>query len=94
MPSLYLHLAQWPSVLEALPATLAPLFHDGALVRARDAAIAAAEAQAPGLVGALGAAPPAPAGLAPFLATLGIFTREVIPGMVPVGLALRRALGG
>jgi hypothetical protein len=92
MPSLYLHLAQWPSVLEALPAMLAPLFADGALVRARDAGIAAAEAEAPGLIAALGPAPPAPAALPPFLATLGVFTREVIPAMVPVGLALRRAL--
>jgi hypothetical protein len=71
---------------------LAPLFADGALVRARDAGIAAAEAEAPGLIAALGAAPPAPAALPAFLATLGVFTREVIPAMVPVGLALRRAL--
>jgi hypothetical protein len=94
MPSLYLHLAQWPAVLEALPAMLAPLFAVGVLARARDAAVAAAEAEAPGLIAALGPAPPAPDALPGFLATLRVFTREVIPGMVPVGLALRRALAG
>jgi hypothetical protein len=94
MPSLYLHLAQWPAVLEALPMTLAPLFAAGVLDGARDAAVAAAEAEAPGLIAALGPAPPPPEALPGFLATLRVFTREVIPGMVPVGLALRRALGG
>ncbi len=94
MPSLYLHLAHWPAVLESLPRTLAPLFAAGVLDRARDAAVAAAQAEAPGLIAALGPAPPAPDALPGFLATLRVFTREVIPGMVPVGLALRRALGG
>ncbi|WP_198373240.1 hypothetical protein, partial [Roseomonas rosulenta] len=94
MPSLYLHLAKWPAVLGALSQTLAPLCAGGELAKARDAAVAAAEAEAPGLIATLGAAPPAPAALKPFLATLAVFTREVIPGMVPVGLALRRAFGG
>lgn len=92
VPSLYLHLAHWPRVLAALPAQLAPLFDAGALTAARDAAVAAAEAEAPSLAAALGPAPPPPAALAGFLPTLALFTREVIPAMVPVGLALRRAL--
>ncbi len=92
MPSLYLHLAQWPALLAALPASLAPLFADGALARARDAAVAAAEHEAPSLIAALGAPPAPPADLPRFLDTLAVFTREVIPGMVPVGLALRRAI--
>ncbi len=91
MPSLYLHLAHWPDVLAALPGRLAPLFDSGDLTAARDGAVAAAQAQAPGLIAALGPAPAAPEGLAPFLAKVAMFTREVIPGMVPVGLALRRA---
>lgn len=91
VPSLYLHLALWPAVLAALPATLAPLFAEGVLASARDAAVAAATAEAPGLIGALGASPPAPPALADFLPRLGVFTGEVIPGMVPVGLALRAA---
>lgn len=92
VPSLYLHLAHWPEVVAGLPALLAPLFDGGVLAAARDAAVAAAEAEAPALVAALGPAPPPPAALAGFLPTLALFTREVIPGMVPVGLALRRAL--
>lgn len=91
VPSLYLHAALWPDLLAQLPAALAPLFGGGALDAARMAAIAAAEAEAPGLIAALGAAPPAPAGLQPFLGTLALFLRDVIPAMVPVGLALRRA---
>lgn len=93
MPSLYLHLALWPKVLAAVPATLAPLFADGGLVRARDAAVAAAEAEAPGLIGALGPAAAAPSALGEFLRTLRTFTREVIPGMIPVGLCLDAAIG-
>lgn len=92
IPSLYLHLALWPEVLAHLPAALAPLFAGGALAAARDGAVAAAEAEAPGLIAALGPAPAAPEGLPAFLATLALFTREVIPAMVPVGLALRAAL--
>lgn len=91
VPSLYLHAALWPEILAALPAALAPIFEGGALDVARDAAIAAAEAEAPGLMATLGAAPPAPAGLPAFLDTLAVFLREVIPAMVPVGLALQRA---
>lgn len=87
VPSLYLHLATWPEVLAALPGLLAPL----PIAAARDAAVAAAEAEAPGLIASLGPAPPPPARLDDFLATLRLFTREVIPGMVPVGLSLRQA---
>jgi hypothetical protein len=56
--------------------------------------VAAAEAEAPALIAALGPAGAAPEGCDAFLARLAMFTREVIPGMVPVGLALRRGLGG
>ncbi|MBR0679830.1 hypothetical protein GXW74_04980 [Roseomonas eburnea] len=94
VPSLYLHLAQWPEVLSALPGLLAPLFDGGVLAASRDAAVAAAEAEAPGLIAGLGAAPPPPVALAAFEPRLALFTREVIPGMVPVGLALRDAFGG
>jgi len=94
IPSLYLHLAHWPEILAAMPAVLAPLFAGGAYGAARDATVAAAEAQAPLLMSALGETPSVPAGMAGFLATLAVFTREVIPGMVPVGLALRAALRG
>lgn len=90
VPSLYLHLATWPDVLAALPGLLAPL----RIADARDAVVAAAEAEAPGLIAALGPAPVAPAALDGFLPTLRLFTREVIAGMVPVGLCLRQAFAG
>ena len=87
VPSLYLHLSHWPGVLAGLPGLLASLpMNDG-----RDRAVAAAEAEAPGLIAGLGAAPDAPEALDAFLATLRLFTREVIAGMVPVGRLLAQA---
>ena len=92
VPSLYLHLALWPDFLSQLPELLEPLHQNNGLVLARDAAVKAARHAAPGLIAALGAAPAPPVGLPEFLMRLGVFVREVIPGMVPVGLFLRRAL--
>jgi hypothetical protein len=92
VPSLYLHLSHWPEVMACLPEVLAPVLSAAGVAAGRDAAVAAAEAEAPGLIGTLGTAPPAPGALEGFAPTLALFTREVIPGMVPVGLALRRAL--
>ncbi|MCA3280570.1 MAG: hypothetical protein ING10_14990 [Roseomonas sp.] len=92
VPSLYLHLALWPAFLAALPALLAPLQAEQGLVRARDAAVEAARHAAPGLIAALGTPPAPPAALPAFLTRLEVFVQEVIPGMVPVGLFLRRAL--
>jgi hypothetical protein len=93
VPSLYLHLALWPDVLARLPDMLAPLRADGGLAHWRDTAVEAARLAAPGLIAALGAAPAPPSALPAFLTRLEVFVREVIPGMVPVGLFLRRALG-
>ena len=92
VPSLYLHLALWPDFLALLPELLAPLQAEGGLVRARDAAVEAARLVAPGLIATLGPAPAPPSALPEFLPRLEVFVREVIPGMVPVGLLLRRAL--
>ena len=92
VPSLYLHLALWPEFLARLPDLLAPLHADGGLHRLRDAAVEAARDAAPGLIAALGSAPAPPAALPEFLGRLEIFVREVIPGMVPVGIFLRRVL--
>jgi hypothetical protein len=66
---------------------------DEGMARARDTAVAAARLAAPGLIAALGPAPAPPPTLPEFLTRLEVFVREVIPGMVPVGLFLRRALG-
>jgi hypothetical protein len=92
VPSLYLHLAIWPDFLARLPDLLTPLHAEQRLQTARDAAVAAARQAAPGLIAALGPAPAPPADLPAFLTRLEVFVREVIPGMVPVGLFLRRAL--
>jgi hypothetical protein len=92
VPSLYLHLALWPDFLAGLPALLAPLHADAGLARLRDSAVQAAKLAAPGLIAALGTAPATPPALPAFLTRLGVFVREVIPGMVPVGVFLRRAL--
>jgi hypothetical protein len=92
-PSLYLHLAHWPALPAALPGWLAPLLEPAALASARDATVRLAEREADSLrpLLAVGAGVPAPHGPA-VLAVVTRFTREVIPGMVPVGLALRRLL--
>jgi hypothetical protein len=92
VPSLYLHLALWPDVLARLPDILAPLRANGGLAHWRDTAAAAARLAAPGLIAALGAAPAPPLALREFLTRLDVFVREVIPGMVPVGVFLRRGL--
>ncbi|MCA3286149.1 MAG: hypothetical protein ING09_06320 [Roseomonas sp.] len=90
VPSLYVHLALWPDFLTGLPDMLAPLRAQAGLTHWRDAAVEAARDTAPGLIAALGPAPAAPAALPEFLARLDVFVREVIPGMVPVGIFLRR----
>lgn len=95
VPSLYLHLAHWPAVLAALPDWAAPLLATPALVAARDATVALAQREATALGLILPATRPPGPGSGPGLATLeaiGNFTRRVIPGMVPVGLGLRRIL--
>ena len=92
VPSLYLHLALWPDFLAQLSEVLAPLQANGGLTQARASAVEAARRAAPALIAALGPTPAAPAALPEFLTRLEVFVREVIPGMVPVGLFLRRAL--
>lgn len=94
VPSLYLHLTHWPALLARMPGLLAPVLSPEGVAAGRDAAVAAAEAEAPGLIAALGPAPPAPEALADFLPRLTLFTREVIPGMIPITLALRQSIAG
>ncbi len=93
VPNLYLQLARWPGLLAALPGWLGPVLEPVALAEARDAVIAAAAAEAAALVPALGPLPP-PASKAALHDALFVFTRRVIPGTVPVGLALRRMFRG
>lgn len=93
VPSLYLHLALWPDFLAALPDRLAPLRADQGLAHWRDMAVKAARDAAPALIASLAPATTPPPALPEFLTRLEVFVNEVIPGMVPVGLFLRRALG-
>lgn len=91
-PSLYLHLAHWPALLAALPGWIGPLLDR--LDESRAAAIDAAAREAAALRPRPEAGAGAPGGQgAAVLAALTRFTTQVIPDMVPVGLALRRALG-
>lgn len=93
VPSLYLHLGHWPALLAALPGWAGALIDPAEVAAARRATVRLAEREADALRPALAIAGPVPNGHGPaVLAALGTFTREVIPGMVPVGLGLRRLL--
>ncbi len=93
VPSLYLHLAHWPGIPPALPAWLGPALDPAALAAGRDAAVRLAAREGDALRPALAVEGEVPGGRREaVLAVIGTFTRQVIPGMVPVGLALRRVL--
>jgi hypothetical protein len=96
VPSLYLHLAHWPALPAALLPWLDPVLSAPVRTAGRDAAIALATAEADALRPCLGAeAGTPPHGQAQaVLAALRRFTLQVIPEMVPIGLALARALRG
>lgn len=88
IPSLYLHLAHWPRLLDVLPRWLAALYAPGVLERVRDATRGLAEAEAAGLL-----PPPTrpPQGAeAAVVHALGHFTRQVIPDLLPVCVILDR----
>jgi hypothetical protein len=90
VPSLYLHLAHWPGFLEQARGRIEQL----PLAELRQDACKLAEAEAVNLLPAMSAgAPPAPVREAVEQA-LGRFARGLIPEMLAVGLALRRALPG
>jgi hypothetical protein len=89
VPSLYLHLAHWPALLAALPGWLGPRLAPEALAAGGTTAVRLAETEADALRPALDIRGDVPGGQAPaVLAVLGTFTRQVIPGMVPLGLIL------
>ncbi len=85
IPSLYLALAPWPGVVEALARWLGPLYAPAAMRAARASTLRAAEQEAASMLPAIG---PAPDGLAAMRPTLDRFTRLVIPDLVPVCIAL------
>jgi hypothetical protein len=93
VPSLYLHLAHWPAIPAALPAWLGAALDPAAIAAGRDAAVRLATAEGDALRPALDVQGEVPNGQRePVLAALDQFTRQVIPAMVPIGLALRRVL--
>ena len=93
VPSLYLHLAHWPAIPPALPGWLGAALDPAAIAAGRDAAVRLAEREADALRPALALQGEVPNGHGPaVLAVLGTFTRQVIPAMVPIGLAFGRTL--
>lgn len=89
IPSLYLALSPWPSLLQALPHWLEPLYTPDTLRAARRHVVAAAEAEAAAMLPSL---PSEPGHLNDARAALRRFTTLVIPDLIPVGLALRSLL--
>lgn len=91
IPTLYIHLANWPALLKPLYASLSPMMATGRIAALREAAIAAASVEAEKLRPYLAApsGPPAEA-LAAARAALAQFTTRVIPEMVPIGLMMVR----
>lgn len=92
VPSLYLHLANWPEFLRAACTQIAPLLQDGSIERARRVAVEFAESGSKALLSTL------PIGSAtidipePAMHTLERFIEHIIPEMLPIGLAIERAL--
>lgn len=91
IPSLYLHLANWPEFLAAAASRIMPLLKDGSVERSRRAAVELAGSEARALIAPMQNV----AGVTGFsdrvIATLDQFTTRVIPDMLPIGLMLDRA---
>ncbi|WP_298106137.1 hypothetical protein [Bradyrhizobium sp.] len=85
IPSLYLALAPWPGVVNALARWLGPLYALDAMRTARASTVRVAEQEAAAMLPSIGQAP---AGLAAMRPTLDRFTRLVIPDLIPVCIAL------
>jgi hypothetical protein len=96
VPSLYLHLAVWPGLLEPVDGRLRRTFEAGRLAKAasRLDAIARAEAcrLAPGLPNTV--APPSDTARTEIETTLKTLTSSAVQEMILVGTALARALHG
>ena len=93
IPSLYLHLANWPGFLAVVGERIAPLLEDGSVARAGEQAVAAARKEAGRLLPGLSAPAPLPGEHAdPLRSVLDTFTGRAIPQMMCVGLALARAI--
>ena len=94
IPTLYLHLALWPAMVEILPRWLGPVLTPEGLASGRDVALALAHQEAAALLPMLGNDPPPDIVRTQLLPVLERFTTQIIPAMVPVGMALRKVLAG
>jgi hypothetical protein len=93
VPSLYLHLAHWPTLLGAVADRVRPRLADGAVERARAATLRLGETEAQGLIGVLATDQAAPqAHLAEAREAVDQFASHMIPAMIPLGLALERLM--
>ena len=94
IPSLYLHLAHWPALLASMQEPLGRFVEEGGLANARAKLLQLVRVEADALARAMATELPRPGDhhAAPMRQALEIFTRHVIPDLVPIGLLLRRAL--
>ncbi len=92
-PSLYVHLATWPKLVEAVDARVGPALAGDRLRMAVDELRAGGEEEASRLVPRLRiAAPPPEPGCTQILAAMQAFAGGGVPDMIVVGTALSRAL--
>ena len=93
IPSLYLHLANWPGLLALVAERMVPLLEDGSVARAGEEAAAAARAEAENLLPGLSGSSPQPAEHSEALRrVLDTFTGRAIPQMMCLGFAIARAI--
>ena len=93
IPSLYLHLANWPPFLALVADRVLPPLQDGTVGRARDELVLLARTEAQQLAPALSTSTPVPGEHEDHLRrVLSTFAAGVIPEMACIGLGLARAL--
>ena len=91
IPSLYLHLANWPDFLHAVCERVKPLLKDGSMPRARQDAVELANIEVKNLIATFSRGSQTGGYSNQVIETLAHFTTQVIPEMLPVGLALEQA---
>jgi len=89
IPSLYLELARWPTLLANFPAWLGALYEPSAMKLARESTCRAAETEALALLPTLAQAPDNVDQMRPALER---FTRLIIPDLTPVCVAVQQLL--
>jgi len=89
IPSLYLALSYWPGLIEALPSRLSALYQPAPMRAAQTDVCDLAEAEAGAMLAEFS---PPPAGISAVRPALQRFTQVLIPGAIPVCVALHRLL--